>query len=46
MEFKPRPFTRREFMSKLPEPYVNPDTNIEVVGTLRVKVYSSDRGTR
>ena len=32
MEFKPRPFTRREFMSKLPEPYVNPDTDVEVVG--------------
>ena len=32
MEFKPRPFTRREFMSKLPEPYINPDTEIEVAG--------------
>jgi len=26
MEFKPRPYTKREFLSKLQEPYVNPDT--------------------
>ena len=32
MEFKPRPYTRREFMAKMPEPYVNPDTKVEVVG--------------
>ena len=32
MEFKPRPYTRREFMAKMPEPYVNPDTKVEVAG--------------
>ena len=26
MEFKPRPYTKREFLSKLQEPYKNPDT--------------------
>ena len=30
MEFKPRPFTRREFMAKMPDIYVNPDTKEEV----------------
>ena len=33
MDFKPRPFTKREFMTKLQEPYVNPDTK-EVVAPL------------
>ena len=32
MEFKPRPYTRREFMAKMPDVYVNPDTKKEVVG--------------
>ena len=31
MEFKPRPYTKREFLSKLQKPYVNPDTNEEVL---------------
>lgn len=31
MEFKPRPYTKREFLSKLQEPYVNPDTNEEIL---------------
>ena len=31
MEFKPRPYTKREFLSKLPEPYVNPVTEEEVL---------------
>ena len=31
MEFKPRPYTKREFLSKLPEPYVNPVTKEEVL---------------
>ena len=31
MEFKPRPYTKREFLSKLQEPYVNPATNEEVL---------------
>ena len=31
MEFKPRPYTKREFLSKLQEPYVNPDTKEEVL---------------
>ena len=26
MDFKPRPYTKREFLSKLQEPYANPDT--------------------
>jgi hypothetical protein len=30
MEFKPRPYTKREFLSKLQEPYKNPETE-EVV---------------
>tara|TARA_R110000803_G_scaffold159996_1_gene223999 strand:- start:1111 stop:1986 length:876 start_codon:yes stop_codon:yes gene_type:complete len=30
MDFKPRPFTKREFLSKLQEPYVNPETKVEV----------------
>jgi hypothetical protein len=30
MDFKPRPYTKREFLSKLQEPYVNPDTEVEV----------------
>ena len=32
MEFKPRPYTRREFMAKTPDVYVNPDTKEEVAG--------------
>ena len=32
MEFKPRPYTRREFMAKMPDVYVNPDTKEEVAG--------------
>ena len=36
MDFKPRPFTKREFMTKLQEPYVNPDTK-EVVAPLTSK---------
>ena len=32
MEFKPRPYTRREFMAKMPDVYVNPDTKKEVAG--------------
>ena len=31
MEFKPKPYTKREFLSKLQKPYVNPDTNQEVL---------------
>jgi hypothetical protein len=31
MEFKPRPYTKREFLSKLQKPYVNPATNEEVL---------------
>ena len=31
MEFKPRPYTKREFLSKLQEPYVNPSTKEEVL---------------
>jgi hypothetical protein len=31
MEFKPRPYTKREFLSKLQEPYVNPATQEEVL---------------
>ena len=30
MDFKPRPYTKREFLSKLQEPYVNPETKVEV----------------
>ena len=33
MEFKPRPYTKREFLSKLQEPYKNPETK-EVVAPL------------
>jgi len=32
MEFKPRPFTRREFMAIMPDVYVNPETDYEVAG--------------
>ena len=31
MEFKPRPYTKREFLSKLQKPYVNPDTKEQVL---------------
>ena len=31
MEFKPRPYTKREFLSKLQEPYKNPETKEEVL---------------
>jgi hypothetical protein len=31
MDFKPRPYTKREFLSKLQEPYVNPATQEEVL---------------
>ena len=31
MEFKPRPYTKREFLSKFSEPYINPDTKEEVL---------------
>ena len=31
MEFKPKPYTKREFLSKLQKPYVNPDTKEEVL---------------
>ena len=31
MDFKPRPFTKREFLSKFNKPYVNPDTGEVVV---------------
>ena len=31
MEFKPKPYTKREFLSKLQKPYVNPDTREEVL---------------
>lgn len=31
MEFKPRPYTKREFLSKLQKPYVNPDTKEEIL---------------
>jgi len=30
MEFKPRPYTKREFLSKFNNPYINPDTKEEV----------------
>jgi hypothetical protein len=30
MDFKPRPYTKREFLSKLQEPYVNPETKVEI----------------
>jgi hypothetical protein len=30
MDFKPRPYTKREFLSKLQEPYVNPTTQEEI----------------
>ena len=32
MEFKPRPYTKREFLDKLVMPYENPETQQEVVG--------------
>ena len=41
MEFKPRPYTKREFLSKFNEPYVNPDTN-EVVAPLTQTVPSAE----
>jgi len=41
MEFKPRPYTKREFLSKFNEPYVNPDTN-EVVAPLTETVPSAE----
>jgi hypothetical protein len=31
MDFKPRPYTKREFLSKLQEPYVNPTTQEEIL---------------
>ena len=31
MEFKPRPYTKREFLSKFQEPYKNPDTKEEIL---------------
>jgi len=31
MEFKPRPYTKREFLSKFSEPYINPDTKKEIL---------------
>ena len=30
MDFKPRPYTKREFLSKLQNPYENPETKVEV----------------
>ena len=30
MDFKPRPYTKREFLSKLQEPYTNPETEVKV----------------
>ena len=41
MEFKPRPYTKREFLSKFNEPYVNPDTN-EIVAPLTETVSSAE----
>jgi len=41
MEFKPRPYTKREFLSKFNEPYVNPDTN-EVIAPLTETVPSAE----
>jgi|TARA_R110001592_G_scaffold324142_1_gene603631 hypothetical protein len=37
MEFKPRPYTKREFLSKLQEPYKNPETK-EPVAPLTEKI--------
>jgi len=31
MEFKPRPYTKREFLSKFQEPYINPETKEEIL---------------
>ena len=41
MDFKPRPYTKREFLSKFNKPYVNPDTN-EVVAPLTETVTSAE----
>ena len=41
MDFKPRPYTKREFLSKFNKPYVNPDTN-EVVAPLTQTVPSAE----
>ena len=41
MEFKPRPYTKREFLSKFNEPYVNPDTN-EIIAPLTETVPSAE----
>ena len=30
MDFKPRPYTKREFLSKIQNPYENPETKVEV----------------
>ena len=40
MEFKPRPYTKREFLSKLQEPYVNPVTEEPVAPKTEVVVSS------
>ena len=45
MDFKPRPYTKREFLSKFNKPYVNPDTN-EVVAPLTETVTSAARKNR
>ena len=41
MEFKPRPYTKREFLSKLQEPYINPATE-EPILTKTETVASSE----
>jgi hypothetical protein len=41
MEFKPRPYTKREFLSKLQEPYINPATE-EPILTKTETVVSSE----
>ena len=36
MDFKPRPYTKREFLSKLQNPYENPETKVEVAPVQKV----------
>ena len=45
MEFKPRPYTKREFLSKLQEPYKNPETK-EQVAPLTSKVETKPKPGR
>ena len=36
MDFKPRPYTKREFLSKLQNPYENPETKVEVAPVQKI----------